>query len=138
MQYNPIKKSGKMEYITYMRRSSEKNMTTFGRNLWRLRQKHAMLQEDLAKAIGVPRDTISYYECKAKNPTVEFVQKIAEYFGTGTDDLLLDFPENRIKPGPKSKVEKKVEAIRKLPPNEQKAVFTLIDSLASKQAVIVK
>lgn len=109
-------------------------MTVFGRNLWRLRKKHGLRQEDLAKAIGVPRDTVSYYECKAKNPTVDFVQKVADYFGVGTDDLLLDTPENRIKPGPKSKVEEKIEAIKQLPQDEQKAVFTLIDSLASKHA----
>ena len=121
-----------------MKRSSDKNMTVFGRNLWRLRKKRDMRQEDLAKAIGVPRDTVSYYECKAKNPTIEFVQKVADYFSVGTDELFLDAPENRIKPGPKSKVEEKIEAIKGLPKNEQKAVFTLIDSLASKHAAIAK
>ena len=55
-----------MNYISLMRRSNDKNMSTFGRNLWGLRKKNGLRQEDLAKALGISRDMISYYECKAK------------------------------------------------------------------------
>ena len=121
-----------------MRKNSDKNMTVFGRNLRALRRRNNLSQEKFAIALGITRDTVSYYECKAKNPTVDFVQKVADYFAIGTDELLLNAPETRIKPGPKSKIEAKVEAIKKLPKHEQKAVFTLIDSLVSKHVVTAK
>ena len=113
-------------------------MPLFGRRLMQLRCRRNLRQEDLAKDLHVSRATVSYYEAKAKNPTTEFVQKVADYFGVSIDELLLNEPDNKLRPGPKSKIEKKIEAIHKLPPEEQKAVFTLIDSLAGKQTVLAK
>jgi transcriptional regulator with XRE-family HTH domain len=110
-----------------MKRSSDKNMTVFGRNLWGLRRRKGMRQEDLGKALGIPRYKVSYYECKAKNPTVDFVQRVADYFGVSTDELLRDAPEENSKPGPKSKIECQLEAIRQLPPKKQKTVSEMLD-----------
>jgi transcriptional regulator with XRE-family HTH domain len=110
-----------------MKRSSDTNMTVFGRNLWALRRRRGMRQDDLAKALGVTRFTVSYYESKAKNPTTEFVQKAADFFGVGTDDLLREAADRRPKPGPKSKIERQLEAIRRLPPKKQKTVSEMLD-----------
>jgi len=110
-----------------MKRSTDKNMTVFGRNLWALRRKKGMRQEDLGRELGIPRYKVSYYECKAKNPTVDFVQKVADHFEMSTDELLREAPEVKPKPGPKSKIECQLEAIRQLPPKKQKTVSEMLD-----------
>lgn len=110
-----------------MRRSSDKSMTVFGRNLRRLRRQNNLSQEKFAEALGITRDTVSYYESKAKNPTIDFVQKIADYFGVSTDQLLCEATEKKPRPGPKSKIEAQLEAIRKLPPKKQKTVSEMLD-----------
>ena len=92
-----------------------------------LRRKHNMRQEDLAKILGVSRATVSYYEYKAKNPTTEFVQKVADHFNVSIDELLLPEADHVTKPGPASKIEKQLEAIRKLPPKKQKTVSEMLD-----------
>jgi repressor LexA len=51
----------------------------FGRNLKTLREKKGLEQTDLANALGVSRETVSYYENRATNPTAELVNKIADF-----------------------------------------------------------
>lgn len=45
-------------------------------------------QKDLAKAIGVTDNTISYYLSGARTPNTEQIVKIAQYLGVSTDYLL--------------------------------------------------
>ena len=110
-----------------MRRSDTTNMTTFGKNLWTLRKVHGLRQEDLAKALGISRDMMSYYESKAKNPTVEFVLLVADYFKVSTDELLREQANQITKPGPTSHLEHLLSQIRELPNDKQKAVTTILE-----------
>ncbi len=109
-----------------MKRSNDENMTAFGKALWALRKEKKLRQEDLAKALGVSRDIISYYESKSKNPTMDFVIKVAEYFNVSIDFLLKD-KTSLSKPGPASKLERQLELVRKLPKDKQKAISTVLD-----------
>jgi len=115
-----------------MKRNTDSNMTIFGRKLWMLRRKRNMRQEDLAAALGMPRYKISYYESRAKNPTMEFVQNVANYFGVATDELLKETVDVKLKPGPKSKIECQLEAIRQLPPKKQKTVSEMLDMVLAQ------
>ena len=115
-----------------MKRNTDSNMTIFGRKLWMLRRKRNMRQEDLAAALGMPRYKISYYESRAKNPTMEFVQNVANYFGVATDELLKETADVKSKPGPKSKIECQLEAIRQLPPKKQKTVSEMLDMVLAQ------
>ena len=110
-----------------MRRSDDKNMSTFGKNLWRLRKKYKLRQEDLAKELDTTRDMISYYESKAKNPTVEFVLLVANYFKVSTDELLKEPEDVSKKPGPVSKLDQLMNQVRSLPKEKQKAVTTVLE-----------
>ena len=110
-----------------MKRSNFDNMPPFGKKLMKLRQSRNLRQEDLAEVLGVSRTTISYYEGKARNPTTEFVRKIADYFGVSTDQLLKDEGSVGSKPGPTSKLERQLEQIRRLPKEKQKAISTVLD-----------
>ena len=110
-----------------MKRSNYDNMPTFGKKMMLLRKAHNMRQEDLAKELGTTRVQISYYESRAKNPTIEFVQKVAEFFNVSTDQLLKEEIETPPKPGPESKLERQLELIRHLPSNKQKVISDMLE-----------
>ena len=57
-------------------------------NLKYLRQKQKLSQEELAKAIGVPRTTLGDYERGKTEPNLEKLLRLSDYFDTKVDDLL--------------------------------------------------
>jgi len=60
----------------------------FGENLRKLRDRHDMTQEALGKLLNVTQSTIAYYESGKKQPTLETLIIIANYFEVSTDFLL--------------------------------------------------
>ena len=63
-------------------------MKKFGENLRKLRDRHDMTQEALGKLLNVTQSTIAYYESGKKQPTLETLIIIANYFEVSTDFLL--------------------------------------------------
>jgi len=113
-----------------MTRTDDTAMPLFGRRLMELRTARNLRQEDLAAALGVSRETISYYESRAKNPTAEFIQKVAAFFDVPTDHLLRESaPVRAGKRGPRSKLELQFERLRTLPKAEQELAAQLLDRL---------
>ncbi len=64
-------------------------------NLLALRQRHGLTQESLANYLGVARPTISYYETGERNVPLEHLEKLANFFGIDTYDLLEENTENQ-------------------------------------------
>jgi putative transcriptional regulator len=52
-----------------------------------LRARYDLTQEDLAKRVGVTRQTIVYLEKGAYNPSLELAHRVAKALGTSIDDL---------------------------------------------------
>jgi DNA-binding XRE family transcriptional regulator len=52
-----------------------------------LRARYDMTQEDLAKAVGVTRQTIIYLEKGTYNPSLELAYRVAKALKTTLDDL---------------------------------------------------
>ena len=63
-------------------------MKKFGENIRKLRDRHDMTQEALGKLLNVTQSTIAYYESGKKQPTLETLIIIANYFEVSTDFLL--------------------------------------------------
>ena len=127
----------KINYLIGMKRSNDENMPLFGKRLLALRKSRNLKQSDLANALGVSRETISYYESRAKNPTTELINKISAYFGVPPEELINGHPKKRVKPGPTSKIEKQLNLIRELPKEKQKAISTMLDmALASESKAL--
>ena len=63
-------------------------MKQFGQNLQKLRTSNNMTQEDLGKLINVTQSTIAYYESGKKQPSLETIVIIADYFRVSVDYLL--------------------------------------------------
>ncbi len=60
------------------------------------RAKHNMTQLDLAKAVGVRRETISFLEKGEYNPSLKLAVKIAHQFHITVEDLFI-FEESDFK-----------------------------------------
>ena len=54
-----------------------------------LRARYDLTQEDLARHVGVRRETILYLEKGKYNPSLELAHKIAKALRTTIDDLFL-------------------------------------------------
>lgn len=54
-----------------------------------LRKLKGMRQEDLAKALGVARQTINAIENNKYNPTLELAMKLAKFLNTTVEELFI-------------------------------------------------
>ena len=58
--------------------------------LLKLRKSHGLSQKKLAQAIGVSQASINYWEKGERTPSVDAVQKIADFFNVQISELLRD------------------------------------------------
>lgn len=56
--------------------------------LTELREQRNMSQQDLAKALGISRSSLSMYEVGQREPDHTILKRIAKFFGVTTDYLL--------------------------------------------------
>ena len=107
--------------------SSPENLPYFSKKLIEFRKMRRLSQEELAEGVGFSRQMISYFETRAPNPTIDVVKKFADFFGVATDEFIYETQKEIRKTGPKSTLERKLEAIRNLPKDRQTAVTTILD-----------
>jgi DNA-binding XRE family transcriptional regulator len=62
---------------------------TFKTRIKELRARYDMTQEDLAKKVGVTRQTIVYLEKGAYNPSLELAHRVAKVLKTTVDELFV-------------------------------------------------
>ena len=60
-----------------------------------IRKEREILQDEMAKAMGVSRQTISSLENGRYNPSIMLAYKIAKYFGMTIEDVFI-FEEEKI------------------------------------------
>jgi transcriptional regulator with XRE-family HTH domain len=68
-------------------------MQRFGEKLRTLRTQHGLTVRELAVALGYAANSHSYIsetETGKRRPKIEFVLKVAQYFGVTTDQLVWD------------------------------------------------
>ena len=109
-----------------MKTKPTEKVPLFGRKLRTLRQEKRLTQEELAREINLSRQMISYFESRAMNPTVDVLRRLADYFGVSADEFLYESGRKQ-RPGPKSTLERKLDAVRRLPVEKQKAITTVLD-----------
>lgn len=63
-------------------------MSMFANRLISLRKERGLSQEDIGKLINKKRSTVSGYETEGKEPDIETLCFLAEYFGVSTDYLM--------------------------------------------------
>lgn len=116
-------------------RPPTKDAPDFGKRLASARRAKGLSQEALAQLLDTTRVNIGYYERKATNPTLEFIQRCAEALDVPLADLIGGIvSKNGHKPGPPSKLQQQIEEIRRLPRAKQRFVSELLDTVLQKTA----
>jgi putative transcriptional regulator len=62
---------------------------TFKTRIKELRARYDLTQDDLAKKVGVRRETILYLEKGKYNPSLELAHRIAQVLKTSIDDIFI-------------------------------------------------
>lgn len=112
-------------------RPPKKTAPKFGQRMAAFRVAKGLSQAQLGDALGMDRGLVAYYERAARNPSLELVQKIADFFGVSVGELLKDTAPRTVKPGPASHLELLAARAAKLPRAEQKAAIKMLEGLLS-------
>jgi transcriptional regulator with XRE-family HTH domain len=110
-------------------RPSNKPAPKFGQRLAALRGERGLSQSALAAQLGTTRNAILHYERSAKNPSADFIEKVAAFFGVGFDDLLGSESKAPRKPGPTPQIAQLTERLSKLPRAQQKVVVKMLEGV---------
>lgn len=115
-------------------RPPKKPAPYFGQRMAAFRVAKGMSQAQLGEALGMKRDLVAYYERSCRNPNLELVKKVADFFGVTVGEMLNDTAgKGRSKPGPPSQFAQLAEQLDKLPRAKQKVVAQMLEGFL-KQA----
>ncbi len=111
-------------------RPPSKEAPIFGQRLAAARKNRGLSQAKLAEKLHTTQKVIDYYERRAVNPSISFIQKAAEALEVPVAELVGDvFKAERSRPGPTPRLALRMERIRRLPRKQQEFVIRLIDTV---------
>jgi transcriptional regulator with XRE-family HTH domain len=114
-------------------RPPTKEAPPFGQRLAAVRKKNGLSQKELAERLNTTREVIDYYERRAVNPSLAFIERAAESLEVSVAELVGSDPRiARGKPGPSSQLVRRIEQIRLLPRKEQEFVIRFLDTVLEK------
>lgn len=102
----------------------------FGQRLAALRRDRGWSQAELGRHLKISRGMVAYYESCAKNPTVEFIERVAGVFNVPIADLLdrTNFSHQK-KRGPASRLSQLMEQLTHLPKGKQQVVVQMLEGV---------
>ena len=121
--------------MTRNRKTKPGKTETLGDRIRRFRIAKGFTQAELAGKIGVPQQTITYYELKGSSPPPEILVKIADVLDVSTDVLLGRKKTGRAgdrEPARDVRRLRHLKRLDELPINDRKALFKIIDALADR------
>lgn len=107
----------------------------FGQKLAAFRKERGLTQAQLAERMGVAREVVDYYERRAKNPSVDTIQKVADALGVEPAQFVGGKKLATKKRGPPSELELRLERLRKLPRRQQDLIIRMLDAALDQHAV---
>lgn len=120
-------------YIVMAGRPPTKEAPPFGQRLAAVRKKQGLSQKQLAERLKTTREVIDYYERRAVNPSLAFIERAAESLEVSVAELVGSEPRTyRGKPGPLPQLARRIEQIRKLPRKEQEFVMRFLDTVLER------
>ena len=118
-----------MVYIGCMKESTNRKKSDIGKRLTSFRKQAGLSQAQLARAVDLPQRTIANHETIANYIPSTVLPDLANVLGITIEQLLGVGPENKSTRGPKPRLEKQIDAIRRLPKKDQVLAVQLIDRL---------
>ena len=121
-------------YNAGMGRKLTRPRPKLGAHLMALRVNAGLSQEDLAQRVGVPQQTIAFWEQSDKPPRSDVVPKLAEALGVSIQIL---FSENGVvaikkKGGPDGKLRKIFEDASRLPRRQQEKIAEFVTAFINQ------
>ena len=113
--------------MRYLRRDSDEKL---GKNIAALRKAAGFSQEVLAEKLNISQRALCSYECGKASVPVFLIPEIAEILKTPLISLLdvkTPILDERTK---EARILRKLEKVNKLPEEDRKLVFGMIDKLA--------
>ena len=133
MQAAKLPKSDSYNLGVMAGRPPIKEAPIFGQRLAAVRKSRGWSQTKLAEKLGTNQKVIDYYERRAVNPSLAFIQKAAKVLEISTVDLVGDKSNNpKSKPGPPPALALRFERIRQLPRKEQDFVIRFLDTVLER------
>lgn len=103
-----------------------------GAHLTELRQAAQLSQTELARMIGVPQQSIAFWELGSKPPRSEVLVKLARALGVRVESLLAPDPPRERRGGPVGKVRQAFERVSRLSKRQQEHILRVVDALVSQ------
>ena len=114
-------------------RPATREAPMFGQRLAALRRGKGLSKTQLADLLDITRKMIDYYERRAGNPSLDFIQRAAEALDVSVAEILGSEPNSKKgKPGPPPQLQLRFDQIRRLPRKEQEFVIRFIDTVLEK------
>jgi transcriptional regulator with XRE-family HTH domain len=105
----------------------------FGQRLAAVRRSRGWSQTKLAQKLQTTQKLIDYYERRAANPSLAFIERAAAALEIPAAELLgNDGKRARGRPGPSPQLARRLEQIRLLPRKEQEFVIRFLDTVLEK------
>jgi len=110
-----------------------KDAPLFGQRLAAARKSRGWSQTKLAEKLDTNQKVIDYYERRAANPSLVFIQRAAKVLEVSTVELVgNESNKARSRPGPPPALALRFEQIRKLPRKEQDFIIRFLDTVLEK------
>jgi transcriptional regulator with XRE-family HTH domain len=98
-----------------------------------VRKSRGWSQRQFAERLDTTREVIDYYERRAVNPSLAFIERAAEALEVTVAELLGSEAKSvRNRPGPSPQLTRRIEQIRLLPRKEQEFVIRFLDTVLEK------
>ncbi len=106
--------------------------TELGARLAALRRAAGLSQAKLAESLGIPQRTLCFYERDAHNLPSTLLPELAAVLGVSIEQIIGVREQNGQKRGPKSQLERQLEAIADLPRHEQRRILSVVEALVGQ------
>ena len=103
--------------------------TESGKRLAAFRKAAGLTQIQLAAMVDIPQRTLSFYETDSENIPSSLIPLLADALGVTVEDILGISNNKTAKRGPKSRLERQFEGVRRLPKKEQEFVSKFLDNV---------
>jgi len=105
-------------------------MVKMNEHIKRIRKQKGLSQIELSDRIGVSQQVITNYERGIREPNIETLLKIAGALDVTVEAIIADKP---IKPDEQTSraLQKRIEQVKKLPREKQKAFISFVDALTT-------
>lgn len=120
-------------YTPCMGRKLSKPRPRLGAHLVALRVQAGLSQEDLAQRVGVPQQTIAFWEQSDKPPRSDVLVSLAHALGVSVESILSEEAvSRRSNGGPKGKLKRIFEETATLPRRQQEKIAEFVSAYVNQ------